>query len=430
MILPPTQQGASTIVTSLVQSVIDDVEKRRQEEEDKLKGTKDEEKILKARVAADESARAANARISEHFFGAQKRDENPMATLMARFASAMGLARDAGESDMDFGTRLEDSLVLSSMIGKKEALAANPEVTLARFKVSAEDIAGVINGTADNPSAMAETLARFAVRGGVVQGTDESDDDYSRRLGTALALDRRSLPETTDTLEKKTGLADLGITAQEMIAAIKRPHGEEAQKIKAILDDKAADEKMASADIRKVLQRLDDVADPKSLEELKLERLNSDPTEIEDTETRKEREADIAARENTEKLEDVKESREAIGDVTEETMKTGDAGQTDSKVNVALALETIQVVAASGEIAETVADAEKSGDAAPSGVAAQEEPEPGTPEAEMQQAVLLARAGQQSDADRQDAEQDILAVNVDENGIYAILLLRKELEAA
>ena len=59
-----------------------------------------------------------------------------------------------------------------------------------------------------------------------------------------------------------------------------------------------------------------------------------------------------------------------------------------------------------------------------------EEPEPGTPEAEMQQAVLLARAGQQSDADRQDAEQDILAVNVDENGIYAILLLRKELEAA
>lgn len=434
MILPPTQQGARTIVTSLVQSVVDDIEKRRQEEEDRLKGTKDEEKILKARVVSDELAKTANARISEHFFGAQKRDENPMATLMARFASAMGLARNSGESDMDFGTRLQDSLVLASMIDKKEALAANPEVTLARFKVSAGDIAGVINGTADNPSFMAETLARFAVRSGVVQGTDESDDSYSRRLGTAMALERRSLPETTDTLEKKSGLADLGITAQEMIAAIKRPHGVEAQKIKAILDDKASEEKTASADMRKVLQRLDDVADPKSLEELKLERMKSDPTEVEDSETRKEREEDIAARENTEKLKDVKESREAIGDITEETMKSGDAGKTGGTINVALALETIQVVAASGEIAEVVADAEKSGDAssadAVNGAAAQNQPEPGTPEAEIQQAVLLARAGQESDADRRDAERDILAVKVDENGIYAILQLRKELAAA
>ena len=136
MMLPPTQQASTTLVTSMVQSIVDDIEKRRIEEEEKASGKK-EDKVVKAQVRSDDVSKAANARINEHFFGALKRDENPMATLIARFTSAVGIAQETGESNDDFATRLTDSLVFVQMISNDAVSGKTAEsVSLARFGVS------------------------------------------------------------------------------------------------------------------------------------------------------------------------------------------------------------------------------------------------------------------------------------------------------
>lgn len=425
MMLLPTQQASATLVTSMVQSIVDDIEKRRIEEEEKLSGKK-EDKVVKAQVRSDDVTKAANTKINEHFFGALKRDENPLATLIARFTSAVGLTQETGESSDDFATRLQDALVFVQMIGKDAISAAVPEkVSLARFNVSAAEIAEINGGTAENPSDMALTLARFAKQNGLEQGSDETDADFGDRIGASLTAYRQTLVKSIPALEKKSGLAELGITAQQMIEAIRRPYGAQAEAIEAILDDKATQEKTLTADVSKVLQRLEDIADPKTIEELKAERLEKDPTIVEDAETRKEREEMIDALEAGEKLEDVQDLHEVIRKGNEAATKNGDAK--DPVTGETIAIEAIQVLAAGAEIAQAQAEAPQ-GDNSKASTLSQDDESTGEvePPSDEEQAVMLARAGQTDEAARTaDAQKDILSVTVDENGIYD-LLVRKE----
>ncbi|MBP1857764.1 hypothetical protein [Rhizobium herbae] len=428
MMLPPTQQASATLVTSMVQSIVDDIEKRRLEEEEKAKGKKEEDKVIRARVTSDEVSQAANARINEHFFGALKRDENPMATLAARFSAVMGVTQGADESDMDYGSRLEDALAITKLVAKKDADGKPTVVGLATFRVSVDDLTAAVDGTDENPTGMTALLARFVQRNDLQQADGEDDSDYTLRLRAALTSARAGLTSSVAEVEAKSGLQDIGVTAQEMIEAIKRPYGETAQKIKTILDDKAAEEKFLTADVSKVLQRLEDVADPKTVEELKTERLENDPTKVEDAETRKEREESIRALEAGEKLEDVKELHEVIRKGNEAAAK----GETDGKTDIdqtgqsagAIAIQTIQVLAAGVEIAEAQASIESNranqSPALQDGGQASDDPHQ-TPSDE-DQAVMLARAGQASEEQRdEDATKDILAVTIDENGIYELL---------
>lgn len=429
MMLPPTQRASATLVTSMVQSVVDDIEKRRIEQEEKLKGKK-EDKAVKAQVRSDDVSKAANARINEHFFGALKRDENPLATLIARFTAAVGIAQETGETSDDFATRLDDSLVFVQMINKDAISAKVPEkVSLARFSVSAADIAAINNGTSENPSETALTLARFAKQNGLEQGGGESDADFSDRIGASLTTYRKTLVDSIPALEKKSGLAELGITAEQMIEAIRRPHGAQAEAIKSILDDKATQEKTLTADVSKVLQRLEDIADPKTIEELKAQRLEKDPTKVEDAETRNEREETIDALEAGEKLEDVQDLHAAIRKGNEAAAKDGEdktpgTGETAETV----AIEAIQILAAGAEIAQAQAETPAADDGKTSSTLSpdsdnRDEVEPPSDE---EQAVMLARAGTADAAQRdEDARNDILSVTVDENGIYE-LLAKKE----
>ncbi len=428
MMLPPTQQASATIVTSMVQSIVDDIEKRRLEEEEKAKGKKEEDKVLKARVTSDEVAQAANARINEHFFGALKRDENPMAALAARFSAVMGVTQGADESDTDYGSRLEDALTITNLVAKKDIDGKPTVVGLATFRVTVDALTAAVDGTDENPTGMTALLARFVQQNGLEQADGETDNDYTIRMRAALTSARAGLPSSVAEVEAKSGLRDIGVTAQEMIEAIKHPYGEAAQKIKTILDDKATEEKFLTADVSKVLQRLEDIADPKTVEELKAERLENDPTKVEDAETRKEREESIRALEAGEKLEDVKELHEVIREGNEAAAK----GETDGKSDIAqsdqsagaIAIQTIQVLAAGVEIAQTQASIES--DRANQSPALQEGTQPSDdphqPPSDEDQAVMLARAGQASEEQRdEDAAKDILTVTIDENGIYELL---------
>jgi hypothetical protein len=244
-------------------------------------------------------------------------------------------------------------------------------------------------------------------------------------MRAALTSARAGLPSSVAEVEAKSGLQDLGITAQEMIEALKHPYGNAAQKIKTALDDRATEEKFLSADVGKVLQRLKEAADPKTLEELKEDRLEKDPTKIEDAETRKEREESIRALEAGEKLEDVEDLHEALRKGHEAILKgeTGKPGLDESVQSAdAIAIQTIQVLAAGAEIAETQASIESinattsAQDDTDAAEVAREAP------SDKDQAIMLARAGQADDEQREeDAQQGILAVTVDENGIYELL---------
>lgn len=425
MMLPPSQQASTTLVTSMVQSIVDDIEKRRLEDEEKAKGKTDEDKVLEARIESSAVSQAANARINEHFFGALKRDENPMATLAARFSAAMGVAQGTDESDMDYGSRLEDALTMTELVAKKDVDGEPTVVGLATFSVSVEDLTAAINGTDENPTGTTGLLARFVTRNDLGQAEGETDENYTLRMRAALTSARAGLPSSVAEVEAKSGLQDLGITAREMIEALKHPYGDAAQKIKTALDDKATEEKFLTADVSKVLQRLEEVADPKTLEELREDRLERDPTKVEDAETRKEREESIRALEAGEKLEDVEDLHEALRKGHEAVLKgeTGkqSGGDESGQSAYAIAIQTIQVLAAGAEFAETQASIESDhANETTQDTTAEDARESPSDE---DQAIMLARAGQADDEQREeDAQHDILAVAVDENGIYELLM--------
>lgn len=448
--ITPLQSSAATITTTLMQSMIDQAEEKRVEDEKKARKETKEDDILKARISASKSHAALNDKVNAHFFGALQSDDNPMAELISRFLNVLGVERGKDESDLDFGTRVEDSLTLVSMIGKKEANlpVSSPipggaqEITLARFRVSVDDIDAVLNGTAEKPTEMTKMAARFVTQYGLTQKEDEDDKAYSKRIGEAMADVRKSMPASVEELETKTGLRDLGLTAAQIVDAIKHPYGTPAKIIQEVLDDAARTDGTSVEDTQVAIQRLEDIADPKSIEELKLERTHQpDPTRVENAETRKEREEDIRKLEAGEKLEDVQKVQdtiEKVNDAVRDAPGKTDVPAADGKpaAEVVTSGDLLLTLAAGAEIAEIEQEAEST--AASSSVAsgsASIDSEAGTTDAseeakeEADAAVLLARAGPgDAAAPVGEAAGGILPVSLDENGIYEIL--KRQAEAA
>lgn len=444
--ITPLQSSAATITTTLMQSMIDQAEEKRVEDEKKARKETKEDDILKARISASKSHAALNDKVNAHFFGALQSDDDPMAELISRFLNVLGVSRDEGETDTDFGTRVADTLTLVSMIGKREANGGIPgqprEVTLARFRVSVDDIDAVLNGTAEQPTEMTKMAARFVTRYGLTQNEGENDKDYSKRIGEAMADVRKSMPASIEELETKTGLRDLGLNAAQIVDAIKHPYGTQAKIIQEVLDDAARTDGTSVEDTQVAIQRLEDIADPKSIEELKLERTHQpDPTRVENAETRKEREEDIRKLEAGEKLEDVQKVQdtiEKVNDAVRDAPGKTDVPAADGKpaAEVVTSGDLLLTLAAGAEIAEIEQEAEST--AASSSVAsgsASIDSEAGTTDAseeakeEADAAVLLARAGP-GDAAAPVGEDagGILPVSIDENGIYEIL--KRQAEAA
>ncbi|OBZ96998.1 hypothetical protein ADU59_04700 [Pararhizobium polonicum] len=345
--LLPTQQAGFTAVTSLMQSVIDDAEKRRIEEEEKLKGKK-EDKVLKAGQRTNEAQRAANEKINAHFFNTQGLDVNELkVNLILSLGKMLGIEKQEGQSSFGYGRQLENAI------------------------------------------AQLDSKGLFA-------------------------------------LNEALGLVDLKISVGDLIKAIKNPYGEEDDKLEAALEERATGIAGTAQSRTKALQRLETVADPKTLEELKLERAGktSDPTKIEDAETKAEREEEIGALEAKEKLEDVKDLHAIVKAQNEQALGSGAAETATAENPADMAIKTIQVLAAGAEAIDMAEAPDTAGtdeglasamaDRGPAGANGKND----ISLSEEEEVYLLSTNG----PDMTDTTgTPILAIQVDENGIYALL---------
>ncbi|MBN9032699.1 MAG: hypothetical protein BGO05_23835 [Rhizobiales bacterium 63-7] len=416
--LLPTEQAASTYLTDFMRGFVRDIEERQQEERKKAEGKREDkqQEALKAQIRPDESAAAANAKINAHFFGALKRDENPMATLISNFADALGLAQGSDESAGDFADRLATAVAFTRLVSREYADGQAIPVTLKTFGASADSVKSIMKGeTSDKDDPKARLAARIGLDGGV----DPESGDFSGQMEKALTDARGKLPKTVEEVEEKSGLRKLGLTAEELIEAIRRPWGDTARKVQAALDAQASDERTLTKDVAKVIQRLEDIADPKTSSELKSERSRDDPTRVEDAETRAEREKDIQVRESQEKVEDVKKRQDAIGEQIRgdgDPAKNGEGAPGSGGIE---ATEVIQVLAASAEASQTAAVAKSA--TATKSESPVDDGDPTVMSREEQIYLVENHSPEAAAEAQQQARNDILQVNVDDIGLYRLI---------
>ena len=401
--LTPLQSAQSSAAVSAMQSLVETIEERRREEAEKAGGKKSDDLREQAHLQSDGATRQANARINEHFFGSDARGGDTLAKLIARFSDTLGVAQQEGESARAFAQRLADQLSLVDSIalpGKGGTLS----VSLRALGTTLSAVQQAMSGPSDD--AAANLVARIAFAGGVTQGEGEADGDYEQRLSSLLTRQRGALPADAATLEKSSGLAGLGLKATDLIAAIRNPYGPEALRVKDALAEKADAEKALTPEMQKIIARLEDTADPKTIEALKLDRTRRDLTRIEDAETRREREETIRTLEAGEKLEDVEKLQDAVGRAHAETFKgKADGGKTADVV------DTIQLLAAGAEATAAVEKAKaKSGE------------NTDAPTESSGEAIHdLEEAGIREQQAREEAKKDIFVLRVDDNGIYDLI---------
>lgn len=416
--LLPTEQAASTYLTDFMRNFVRGIEERQEEERKKAEGKREDkqQEAIKAQIRPDESAAAANAKINAHFFGALKRDENPLATLISNFANTLGITQGDDESASDFADRLATAVAFTDLVSREYADGEAIPVTLKTFKVSADSVKTIMKGETSDKD---DPMARLAALIGLDAGVDPDSGDFSDEMEKALTAARGKLPKTVEEVEAQSGLRKLGLTAEELIEAIRRPWGDTARKVQAALDNQAAEERTVTKDVAKVIQRLEDVADPKTSAELKAERGRDDPTRVEDAETRAEREKDIQTREAQEKVEDTRKRQDAIGEQIRGDGDPAENGAGGTAGNGIDATEVIQVLAASAE-ASQAADAAK-----PAQTAEPESPvDDGDPNvmSREEQIYLVDNHSPEAAAEaQQQAGDDTLQVSVDDIGLYRLI---------
>ena len=348
--LLPTQQATYTASTSLMQSVIDDAEKRRVEDDEKLKGKK-EDKVLKARLRSDDAQRSASDKINAHFFEKSGLDVNEMKVqFIQSLGKFLGIEKQDGQSGFSYGRQLENAIAQLDSMGLYK-------------------------------------------------------------------------------LNEKLGLPKLGIALDEVIKAIKNPYGDEDDKLETKLEERATGISGTTLTRAKVAQRLETVASPKTLEELKLEQAGaiSDPTAIEDDDTKAERQKEIGALEASGKLDDIKDLHEAVKKQNDAIIKS-ESGEASSADVQAVAIDTIQVLAAGAETTVETEGGDTSDALVPVAVEMEDDGPTGANGkndislSEEDEVYLITANG----PDMTDApEAAILPVEVDENGIYALLAKEK-----
>ncbi|CAN7576429.1 hypothetical protein [Neorhizobium sp. LjRoot104] len=298
-------------------------------------------------------------------------------------------------------------------------ISASEDTRRARDKITS----ALFGVTRTDPNELKiELVDRLAAKLGI--DTDEARSSY--KLGKALedAL-KEMMPDEIGKLAEDLGLDDIGISMDTLLAAIKNPYGDDNQRLMDGLNRKANGGKL-DTEVERVVQRLEDVADPKSLEELKLGPQGYDPTRVEDAETRAERQADIKAAEAGKKLEDVQKIQEVIEKKNDKASAepaadgASDAASADDTALLALFAAAAEQVASSdtGDLepeGSSTSDESSASDAVLAGTEA--------PTSEMAAKAIEELAARNSD----ESDADIAPVRVDEIGIYE--LLKKKLAA-
>ncbi|WP_105402285.1 MULTISPECIES: hypothetical protein [Neorhizobium] len=303
-----------------------------------------------------------------------------------------------------------DPVTEARISASEDARRARDKITTALFGVTKTD-----------PNELKiELVDRLAAKLGI--DTDEARSSY--KLGRALedAL-KEMMPDKIGELVEDLGLEDIGISMDTLLSAIKNPYGDDNQRLMDGLNRKANGGKL-DTEVQRVVQRLEDVADPKTLEELKLGPQGYDPTRVEDAETRAERQADIEAAEAGRKLEDVQKIQDVIEKKNDKANAepAADTASVDDTALLALFAAAAEQVAGSdtGDAADSlVSDDSSSKDEASDAVLAENE----APTNEMAAKAIEELAAENAEK----PYADIVPVHVDEIGIYE--LLKKKLAA-
>ncbi|HEV7305050.1 hypothetical protein [Ensifer sp.] len=172
----PTQQSAATATTTLVGSVLKDIEKRQAEEEEKAKGPKDD-KILKAQIRSDDALKAANDKINAYFFDHDRGDaSNNRAVLIREVGKFFDLDRENFKSDAAFAREVETRLtdLKPDVIDKIEK-----ELGLGKFGISLSDLIQALK----NPAGRENELLKAALG-------ETSDGAVQSQAQAAKAVDR------------------------------------------------------------------------------------------------------------------------------------------------------------------------------------------------------------------------------------------------
>lgn len=260
-----------------------------------------------------------------------------------------------------------------------------------------------------------DLMERLGEALGLKQEDGESGFGWGRKLEAVLStMDYAS----KRALEKEIGLDDLDISIDTLIAAVKNPYADDSEKLKAALELKAGGGSDTHVSQSRVMQRLEGIADPKSVEELKLESGLNDPTRVEDDQVRQERAEEISDKQAMEKLGDIQELQDA-------TKAARDAAGTDGDAS-AEALDTLSVLAGIAD-AGAAAD-EASGSDAEARGAAQDLAEP-SDDVETQARSGMIEAGIEP-SDELPKPGDPLAlpplqIHIDEIGLYSLLERKK-----
>lgn len=403
--ITPLQQTAGIAVSDLMRSMVEAIEDRQREEQEKANGTQKDDAV-KTNPQPDESHRAANEKISAYLFGIMKPDADAFASLVSRFSSALGITQEADESSFSFAKRLQDALTLTDSFEKTDAQRKATKISLTSFGVSEGQVVEVLNnGATTKTDPMAALAARIAKGAGLAGNEDNFGDEMSK----AIMAMRATLPKNVSELEETTGLKQLGISARQMIAAIANPYGDEARAVKGALDTQAQGTRFMTRETLKVIQRLEDVADPKTKEELQAERGKERIGEINDAEVKAEREEDIQALDAQGKLEDVQELQDVVKEHIDASAeeKTVDA---DPQASADISSETALI---------SVLAAAPADEAEP----AKNEDEPAETDAATNPADAEDDAEKLLDAQTlvEETRNAILPVSIDDNGLYELL---------
>ncbi|MGW9230102.1 hypothetical protein ACWGPT_04445 [Pseudorhizobium sp. NPDC055634] len=243
-------------------------------------------------------------------------------------------------------------------------------------------------------------------------GMDLEENRSNYALGKAIEDALKELdPVELMKLERDLGLRAMGITLDTLVAAIKNPHGDDNQRLMEGLSNAASGTN--GFDVRRVLQRLEEVAAPKTLEELKLGPQGYDPTRVDDAQAQAERQGDIRMLEASSGLEAVQKMQEAASEVDSERA-TAEPAEADTRPDELL------VLAAAVELAETVG---------PETQVPQDAPLPANGVAPAPLADVTAVNAEAAEELAASAAIDgeaatMIPVTVDEIGLYALLKKR------
>ncbi|MBO9656222.1 MAG: hypothetical protein J7562_17975 [Agrobacterium tumefaciens] len=403
--ITPLQQTAGIAVSDLMRSMVEAIEERQREEQEKASGTKKDDAV-KTQPQPDESHRVANEKISAYLFGVMKPDADAFASLVSRFSSALGVTQEADESSFSFARRLQDALTLTDNFEKTDAQGKATTISLTSFGVSKTQVTDVLN---NGVTARTDPMAALAARIAKGAGLTGKEEDFGEQMSKAIMAMRATLPKNVSELEESTGLKQLGISARQMIAAIANPYGDEARAVKDALNDQAQGTRFMTRETLKIIQRLEDVADPKTKEELQAERGEERIGEINDAEVKAEREKDIKALDVQGKLEDVQELQDVVKEhIDASTEEKTDDAEGQGPVDISSEIALISVLASAP--AQEAATAEN--DSEPATTDATTNPADAKDDAEK---LLDAHAIVEGD------RATILPISIDDNGLYELL---------